>query len=132
MARDRAQSQTILQAGAVSQKSDWIELTGFSQYTWTVRVSVTAATLAGTLNIRGTNNTPQDAVEPILITPGLMTALPANITYASPGAIVFASPAIATHEISLNFPSFPQFVQADWVFTSGGGTVDLRVRTAGW
>lgn len=127
----RAVSRQMLSAASVDAAGDFIELTGLNMFTATVTVTASAASLVGTLRFRGTNNVPQGAAEPILSTPIAISVLPANVTLTA-GALAFASPTAATHIITLAFPQLPQFVQADWDFTSGGGTVAIAVQGAGW
>lgn len=134
MSRERAYSETILAAGAADANSPWRELTGFSSYSWTIRLTVTAATLQGTIKIHGTNNAPPDttiANEPLLVNGTLLSPADAAMAHAA-GVITINNPSIGTHTIVLTFPAFPQFVMAEWDYTTGGGTVDLQVRTSGW
>jgi hypothetical protein len=124
-------SQQILSAASVSAKSAWFELTDFGQFSITVRASTSVASLVGTVTLRGTNNSPQDPAEPALTNGIVITALPSGVTHAS-GVITYASPGIGISSITLAFPQLPQFILADYVFTSGGGTVALTVQAAGW
>lgn len=124
-------SQQILSAASASAKSPWFELTDFGQFSVTVRASVTAATLQGTLTLRGTNNSPQDAAEAALTNGTVITALPTGVTHAA-GVITLNNPSIGASSVTIAFAQLPQFILADYVFTSGGGTVLLTVQAAGW
>jgi hypothetical protein len=133
--RDRQLTQNVLIAAGADQNSDWVETTGFRPTTYTagITLSVTAATLNGTLKIHGTNNFPQLAVatEPLLVTGTLLTPVDATMVHAA-GVITVTNPGIGTHEIIMTWPALPQWILWEWDFTSGGGTVSLTVRTAGW
>lgn len=129
----KAVAKQILVATSASLKSDWFENTQFNQMSLTVRATSSAASLVGTLTLRGTNNFPQDTTEPELVTGVALTKAPAGVTYtAANGAIVYASPAASPVTITIAYAQMPQFVQADWVYTSGGGTVTLIVTASGW
>lgn len=131
MGRERTLAQTILSAGAADKVSDWVELTNFRNYTWTLRVVVAAATLKGVLRVRGTNNFPQDPAEPVLVNGVLLSPADAAMVHAA-GVITITDPGIGIHTIVLSFPAFPQFIQADWDYTSGDAAANLQVRTSGW
>lgn len=129
----RSIARQILLAGAAVGKSDWFELTQFGQCSLTIRAAYSATTLVGTLFLRGTNNVPQDTTEPELITGVQLTKSIAGVTYtAANGAIVYASPTGSLASITIAYAQLPQFIQADWAYGSGGGTVVLAVNAAGW
>jgi hypothetical protein len=129
----KAVAKQILVATSASLKSDWFENTQFNQMSLTVRATSSAASLVGVLTLRGTNNFPQDTTEPELITGVALTKSPAGVTYsAANGTITYASPAASPVTITIAYAQMPQFVQADWVYTSGGGTVTLIVTASGW
>jgi hypothetical protein len=133
--RDRQLTQDVLIAQGASKNSDWIELTGFNpnSYTAGITLTVSAATLQGTLKVHGTNNFPQlpVATEPLLVSGVLLTPVDATMAHAA-GVITVNNPGIGTHEIIMAWPQLPQWVLWEWTFTGGGGTVALAVRTAGW
>lgn len=133
--RDRQLTQDVLIAQGVSKNSDWVELTGFnpSSYTAGITLTVSAATLNGTLKIHGSNNFPQNAVavEPLLVNGVLLTPVDAAMAHAA-GVITITNPGIGTHEIIMAWPQLPQWVLWEWASAGGGGTVALAVRTAGW
>lgn len=133
--RDRQYTATVLNAASASANSDWQELTGFSPFTFTATVTLTvsAATLQGTLKVHGTNNFPQNAVatEPLMANGVLVSPADAAMGHAA-GVITINNPGIGTHEIVLSWPQLPQWMLWEYAFTSGGGTVALAVRTAGW
>lgn len=129
----RAISKQILVATSADLKSDWFECTQFNQLSLTIRAASSAASLVGVLTLRGTNNVPQDTTEPELITGIALTKAPAGVTYsAANGTITYASPAASPVSITIAYPQMPQFILADWDFTSGGGTVSLIVSASGW
>jgi len=127
----KAYSSQILVAASTSLNSAWFECTGLGQLSLSVRLSPSAATLQGTLTIRGTNTVPQDTTPPALVNGTLLSPADAAMGHAA-GVITFNNPSVAIHEITLTFPQFPQFIRADYVFTSGGGTVSLIVTASGW
>lgn len=113
-----------------------IELSSCSALSLTVLVSVSAATLVGSVQLTATNDDARaydlTSTLPALTNGVAITPLPANITLEATGLLTFASPAIGTHEITIAYPAFPKWVRPRYVFGSGGGTVDARVTVAAW
>ena len=135
MGQPRNNTQVILNAaGADAIGGGWFATTGMGMLTVCARLTYSAATLAGDLRIRGTNNIIEDAAanEPIMIN-GIIVANSggAAITLTAAG-IHIASPAGTASTIVVAFPNFPEKILADWDFTSGGGTVSIIVTAAGW
>lgn len=135
MPQPRNNTQVILNAAGVDAVGGgWFATTGMGLLTVTARFTYSAATLAGALRIRGTNNIVEDVVanEPILSN-GVLIANNggAAITLAS-GVITLASPAGSQATAILAFSQFPEKILADWDFTSGGGTVSVIVTASGW
>lgn len=97
-----------------------------------VTVSVTAATLAGTLTFgNGLAVSPGGGLPPATgIT--VVGALPANVTGPVAGVFTFANPGIGTYDILLKLGEPMPLSQVVYDFTSGGGTVSLVVRAYGW
>lgn len=135
MPQPRSDYRQILNVGSASAISGWMDLSLFGTLTMGVRLTVSAATLQGSLRFRGTNNFVEDANEPILQNGTALTGtLPSGITMTG-GIITFNNPAITTgsgNSFIIFFPQFPEKIQADYTFTSGGGTVSLIVTAAGW
>lgn len=127
----KATARQMLSAASGNAVGDWLEATFFGSFTATVNITASAATLVAALRFRGTNNSPPGAAEPILSNVVAISALPSGITMAS-GVLTIASPAASTYAITLAIPQLPQLLQADWAYTSGGGTVSISVQGAGW
>lgn len=98
-----------------------------------LRLTVTANTLVGTLTFVTSADPVDDdpalspqivATQPVLVAPN---ALPSGITNAS-GVITFATAAIGTHRLIFRIDDPPPVVIPKYVFTSGGGTVSLKLK----
>lgn len=124
-------SATILTAASASSSSAWYEMTEVRNATAYVRISATATTLVGTLTFRGTDFDAPIAAEPALTNTAVITPLATGITHSN-GVLSIASPAIGTYTIGVTWPAQPKWIMADWVYTSGGGTVAVAVALSGW
>lgn len=111
-----------------------IRVAGCDEASVSVSVTVTAATLQGTLIIGGTNDDTRAwdgaGVLPAL-TSGTNSVLPTGITYSA-GVFTLNNPSIGTSEFVVTFASFPKYIRPSWVFTSGGGTVSVSATVAAW
>lgn len=132
---DFSVSEIALVGVGATQQGRSIKVTNCDKVLMTLVITTSAATLVGTLTLTGTNDNDRAldgaASLPVLTTGTAISALPANITFAS-NAITFASPAAATHEITVSYSSFPKWVRPVFTFTSGGGTITDQVTIAGW
>jgi hypothetical protein len=117
----------LINAGAASLDGAPIDLTGTNR-NWGIEVVLTpsAATLVGVLTFKFGVSDPAGMVAG-LSSIQLASATPAGWTIdAAAGTITFASPA-ATTTRALFVAAMPvKLLQASWVYTSGGGTVNLR------
>jgi len=135
MATEIFKSQPILAGSNADTAGLTVQVSNCDKLTLTLALSVTAATLQGTVTLNGTSD-PVTALDPtsalpVLTTGALITAAPSGITFAS-NAITLNNPAIGTYEVTVAYSSFPAWVRAVYDFTSGGGTVDLRATIGAW
>lgn len=121
----------MLALAAVNGRSQWVEMTDLKDVSFTLRLQTSGAAYAGTLTIRGTNNDAQDAAEPVLATPTIITAPPTGLTYAA-GVITLAAVPIGVSSVTIKIPDRPKWILFDNIYTSGGGTVVLAGFLAGW
>lgn len=133
------QRKTLLNLAAVgaAAPSGWFETAGYTRVGYTFRLTNTANfTGAGTMVIRGTNFTPQDIGMPavILFTAADAPLAGANFALAGATGILTVNPSAATGTFSASFVTdkFPQFLQAEWLGGTGGGTVTINVVMTGW
>lgn len=132
---DILKNQPALVASAASAVGQTIQVSNCDKLTLTVTLSVSAATLQGTLTLNGTSD-PMTALDPgsalpVLTTGAFITTAPSGITFAS-NAVTFNNPAIGTYEVTVSYSSFPAWVRPAFAYTSGGGTVDLRATLGAW
>jgi len=134
---DILKSQIVLTASNVDVSGQTVQVSGCHALTLTATLSVTAATLAAVIRLTGTNDdaTALDpsSVLPTIVGGQLITVSPAEITYtANTGVLAIANAPIGTHEVTLSFPNFPKWIRPVYDYTSGGGTVDVRVIVGAW
>jgi hypothetical protein len=132
---DIFKNQTVLGASNADASGITVQVSNCDKLTLTVALSVTAATLQGTITLKGTSD-PVTALDPtstlpVLTTGALITAAPSGITFAS-NAITLNNPAIGTYEVTVAYSSFPAWVRPVYDYTSGGGTVDVRATLGAW
>lgn len=134
---DILKSQIVLSASTTDVSGQTVQVSGCYALTLTATVVVTAATLSAAIKLTGTNDD-ATALDPSTVLPTivggqLITTAPAEITYtANTGVLAFANPPIGTHEVTLAFPNFPKWIRPVYDYTSGGGTVDVRVIVGAW
>jgi hypothetical protein len=139
MANSRSpDARVLLSLAAVTAAppSSWFQLSGFDRASYTLRVTTTAAfTGAGTLWMRGTNYVPQDVGCPAVLsfTAADAPAAAGGFTLSGTTGVLTVNPTGAgTFSASFNATAFPQFVQAEWLGGTGGGTVSINVTLSGW
>lgn len=112
-----------------------IRVAGCDECSVSVSVTVTAATLQGTMIIAGTNDDARasDGVVTLpALTSGTNSVLPSGITFSG-GTFTFNNPGIGTSEFVVTFATtFPKYLRPSWVFTSGGGTVSVSATVCAW
>lgn len=115
-----------------------IRVAGCDRLSVSFTVSVTAATLQGSLSLGGSGDDTraQDygAALPAL-TSGTNSALPTGITYSgTTGLFTLNNPSIGTSEFVITYTAgtFPRFVRPLYTFVSGGGTVAVSCTVAAW
>ena len=134
---DILKSQTVLVASTNDTTGQTVQVSNCQSLTLTITAAVSAATLSATVRLCGTNDdtlalNPSSTL-PTLNTGAAITVAPAEIVYDdATGLLTFTNPAIGTHEVTLAFSSFPKWVRPVYDYTSGGGTVDLRVVIGAW
>lgn len=133
---DLVKSQALLAGSNVDLVGSAIEVSNCAALSVTVRLNVTAATLAATVAIGGTNldpfGTPAPSF-PALLTGKVIAGGSTEVDFEpTTGVLTIASPAIGTHEVTIAFTEFPKWVRAAYDYTSGGGTVDMLVWLAAW
>lgn len=123
----------ILLAGASSAVGSELVLEGYgTTVCFEVILEASAATLVGTLQFTG-GITPFATYPEFIIGAGFsqITTAPAGYNVANVGnngRLVFASPASGRTSIVLKIVGLcPRIVKPVWTYTSGGGTVALRV-----
>jgi hypothetical protein len=119
--------------GGASASGAWVELSYCTAASMTFRFNTSGANLVGTVTLRGTNNPVQDVAEPPLLNTTIITNTNATQITMTAGVISIAT-GIGAGIIAFTvvLPAFPQFVKADYVFTSGGGTVVMNGYVSGW
>jgi len=123
-------SALALDAVSASTSSDWLLMARTLPVSITVRVAVTAATLAGTLTIKGTDFDAKSGSE---ATCGVFAAGPAPTGFSfANGVLTFANPSIGTSEIVLQALGVPRWLRLAYTFTSGGGTVAVSAAVSAW
>lgn len=127
-----AQLLLSLTSVTAAANSKWIEMTGFSRCTYTVRLTNTTTIAGGQIVIRGTNAAQQDAASPALL---LFTAIDAGTGFTlsgTTGVLTFA-PTAGTYIQSFVSTQVPTFLQASLLGgATGGGTVSLQLYMAAW
>lgn len=130
---DILKSQTMLAASTADVTGSAIQVSNCQAVSVTVRASVSAATLAATVAIGGTNADPTASSFPALTTGKLVTPLPTGITFTpATGVLAFATAAIGIHEVTIAYTEFPKWIRAAYDYTSGGGDVDVQVTLGAW
>jgi hypothetical protein len=124
----------MLSASGADLLSAWVNLTKCQVVNITLRISVSAATLQAALRFRGTANPNQDAVEPLLANVAALTALPTGVTGPTAGVVTLNNPGVGVSSATFYLPSgqIPKFLQLEYDFTSGGGTVAVQAFLAAW
>ena len=111
----------------------YLETSNCLRLSMTATVVVSANTLSATIGLGGTNNDPLVSTFPLLTTGATITVVPAGWAFsAATGLLTATSPAIGTHEITIDYSRFPKWINAVYDYASGGGTIDARVTVALW
>lgn len=123
--------QLIVGASTTSLIGRYTEASNCEKLTMTLVFIASAGTLAATVSLGSTNDDPLVSSFPALTNGDAIAGLTTGITYAA-GVITVASPAAGTYEVTVSYPSFAKWVRPSYVYTSGGGTVDLKVIVSAW
>lgn len=133
-------SRVVLAAGAASAVGDVIECSGIAHLQLAVKVTVSAATLQGTLVFATTPDGSGDlstaaAAPPILLASNVVdvTAKPGTITAGGADATyTFNNVGIGSTIFAIRLTNPPQYVVPRYTYTSGGGTVSVQVFAYGF
>lgn len=130
----------VLNAGAASLVGDVIECSGISHLQIFMKVTVTAATLQGSIALATTPDGSGD-LSTAAAAPGILlasnvtrvTTIPATFTEdATLASWALNNPAIGTTLFSVRLTNPPQYVVPRFTYTSGGGTVAVQVSAYGF
>jgi len=122
----------IIGASNATASGRYVEVSNCDRLTITVVATVSAATLQATVSLGTTNDDPVLSTFPTLTNGTLIASTtPATWTYAA-GVLTANNPAIGTHELTIDYGRFGKWVRAAYVYTSGGGAIDLRVMLGAW
>lgn len=135
---DIVKNQQLLGAGSADASGYTVQVSQCNKLTMSVFVTVTAATLVGTVALTGTNDdaraldiTPLSL--PTLATGKELSVLPTGFTFTpTTGLLAVSSPAIGTYEVILSYSDFPKWIRPVYDFTSGGGTVSVSATVSAW
>lgn len=128
---DSGNANVLVGAASTTVSGEWLNVGKCRMYSVTLRVTASAATLAATFKLQGSDFGAKSGSEVTFIGFASASTLPANVTYAA-GVVTFASPAAATHEVILTSLVAPRFLRGVWTFTSGGGTVAADAALSCW
>lgn len=130
---DFLKTQQLLASGAADKIGYYMQVSNCSVLTMTAVVSVDATLLVSSFALGGTNDDPLVSAFPVLATGKLVTVAPAGFVFTpATGLLVSSTPAVGTHEITIAYTEFPQWVRPIFDFTSGGGVVDVKVIVSAW
>ena len=136
---DIFKNQPILSASTASVVGSPVQVSMTAALSVTVIVSVSAATLDADVVFTGTNDSARaldlTSTLPPLTTGTVITSPVPNpsVTYtAATGVLSFANLAIGTYEVTVAFTSWPTWFRAQYDYSTGGGSVDLRVVLGAW
>lgn len=124
----------VLNAAGADVTTAWFGLTKCQICTVTLRISVSAATLQAAFRFRGTSNSTPDVGEPLLANVAALTPLPTGVTGPVAGVVTLNNPSIGISSATFFLPTgqIPKFLQLEYDFTSGGGTVAVQAFLAAW
>jgi hypothetical protein len=128
---DSGNSNLLVGAASATVSGDWLNIAKSDFFSVTLRATASAATLAATFKLQGTDFGTKSGSEATLINFTLASVLATNVTYAA-GVVTFASPLAATYEVVLVALGCPRFVRGVWTYTSGGGTVAADAALSCW
>lgn len=133
---DLLKSQPILIASSADVVGAPIQVSNCQSLSVTVRVVASAATLAATVAIGGTNLDPFSEPAPTfpaLLTGKVIAGGSTEVDFEpTTGVLTIANAPIGLSEVTIAFTEFPKWIRASYDYASGGGTVDLQVVLAAW
>lgn len=132
--------RVVLVAGAANAVGDVIECSGIATLHLFARITSSAATLVGSIQLASTPDGSGDlstiAAAPNIATPGIAmaeTIAPTGISLdAAAAQITIASPAIGSQLFQIKLTDPPGYVVPRFVYTSGGGTVSVQLYAYGF
>ena len=126
-------TETLIAAGSASSSGRYTQISSCDMLTMTVVLSVSAATLQGTIALGCTNDDPEVSAFPAMTGGTAITAMPTGFTYSSStGLITLNNPSVGISEMTVSYTQFTKWIRASYTYTSGGGSVDLKVITSAW
>lgn len=124
--------EQVLIASGASKLVGPIDVSDYDDLTIDLRIAATVALATTTLTILGSNGDPpgDGAFESALTSGALIGPAPTGMTFAN-GVFTPTSVGAITHTL-VGFTLFPAFLYFNWVYGSGGGTLDVRLTLSAW
>jgi hypothetical protein len=127
-------TKLLLDGSTTTTNGDVFDASGLTTVSFQLVIDATAATLSATVAIGGSLDLLGDTLSTYPTQTGVVatSTLPGTITIPATGVITLANVAIGRTDLLLRLPFPPKLLRPAYTYTSGGGTVRVRLYAYGF